>query len=74
MTSIWKYHCDNLRKAVKGYMDAVQAYLVETDGDRSDEAESAAAEMEEAARAVDVAMTFCECQDAIEAAGKGGAK
>ena len=61
MTSIWKCHADRLRDAAKEYVDAVHAYLAET-GDVSD----ALTKMESAERAVEVALTICDAQDATD--------
>ena len=61
MKSIWNYHADRLRKAAKEYVEAVHAYLAET-GDVSD----ALTKMESAERAVEVALTICDAQDATD--------
>lgn len=61
MTSIWKFHADRLRKAAAEYVEAVHAYLAET-GDVSD----ALTKMESAERAVEVALTICDAQDATD--------
>lgn len=76
MKSIWKYNCDRLRKAAKEYMEAVGVYAgAMTSPTASDKAKyEAAMKLGEKGESVDVALTLCDCQDAVEAAGKGGAK
>lgn len=76
MKSIWKYNCDRLRKAAKEYMEAVGVYAgTMTAPTATYEAKvEAAMKLGEKEYAVDVALTICDCQDAVEAAGKGGAK
>lgn len=66
MKTIWKCHADRLRKAAKDYVEAVHAYLAET-GDVSD----ALAKMESAERAVEVALTICDAQDATDKVFQG---
>ncbi len=76
MTSIWKYHADRLRKAVKEYMEAVSACAgAMTSPTASYVAKfEAAMQLGEKGSAVDVALTLCDAQDAVDAAGRGGAK
>lgn len=76
MASIWKYHADRLRKAVKEYMEAVNAYAgAMTSPTASYESKvEAAMQLGEKGRDVDVALTLCDAQDAVDAAGKGSAK
>ena len=76
MTSIWKCHADRLRKATKEFIEAVNVYAgTMTAPTATYEAKvEAAMKLGEKEYAVDVALTICDCQDAVEAAGKGGAK
>ena len=76
MTSIWKCHADRLRKAAKECLEAITVYAgAMTAPTATYEAKvDAAMKLGEKMSAVDDALTRCDRQDAVEAAGKGGAR
>ena len=76
MASIWKYHADRLRKAVKECMEAITVYAgAMTSPTASYKAKvEAAMKLGEKMYDVDAALKRCDRQDAVDAAGKGGEK